>query len=197
MNKNRIRITENELKQIVAESVKKVLKEEFYDFDADNDDLSQFDSIKGQGDYLRGEFDFASEGDFEDKLINQIKGSQNDLKKRQQKKQMEYLSSIISNLTDLEYDFICYAFDEGNGHGEDDFYIDWAIKAWNENSIPQRNDGQKIVNSIINKGFASIYKDKDGTPILSLPRGISSIIDAEHNYWANPGEFKPIRKRKF
>lgn len=191
----KIKITESKLKQIVAESVKKVLGEEFHNFDVDNDDLSQFDSIKGQGDYLKGEFDFASEGDFEDKLINQIKDNQNDLKNRQQKKQMEYLSSFISNLTNLEYDFICYAFDEGNGHGEDDFYINWAIKDWNENSIPQRNDGQKIVNSIINKGFASIYKDKYGNPILSLPRGISSIIDAEHNYWTKPGEFKPIRKK--
>ena len=54
--KNTIRLTESELKKIITESVKRILKEDFYDFDYDSDELSQFDRVMDADEYLTEEF---------------------------------------------------------------------------------------------------------------------------------------------
>ena len=51
--KNTIRLTESELKNIITESVKRILKEDFYDFDYDSDELSQFDRVMDADEYLK------------------------------------------------------------------------------------------------------------------------------------------------
>lgn len=189
MSKRRVRLTESELKSIITESVKKILKESFHDFDYDEDDLSQFDSIMNADEYLRNEVDFANDGEYIDKLRNQIKGSQTDKKEREYNKDYENNKQIINSLSKEEYEFLTYVIDEGNitsnGDGID---VDMSIDAWKNGITGIKTDGAKIINALVKKGVGTIH---NGILWFS-DSSIVDMIECEHNYWCIPN-FKPVR----
>lgn len=190
MSKKTVKLTESELKSIISESVKKILKESFYDFDYDEDDLSQFDRIMNTDEYLRNEVDFANDGEYIDKLRYQIKGSCKDKKQRERDRNYEVNKSIINSLSAEEYEFLTYVIDEGNitnkGAG---IMIDWSVNAWKDGVTGIKSDGYKLVKSLSQKGVGTIH---NGILWFNDP-SIVDMLDCESNFWRLGPNYKPVR----
>ena len=191
--KNTIRLTESELKNIITESVKRILKEDFYDFDYDSDELSQFDRVMDADEYLKNEVDFANDGEYIDKLRYQIKGSQTDKKEREYNKNYENNKQIINSLSNEEYEFLTYVIDEGNitsnGDGID---VDMSIDAWRDGTTGIKDnitDGAKIINALVKKGVGTMH---NGILWFNDP-SIVDMLECESNFWRLGPDYKPVR----
>ena len=177
------------------------LKESYHDIDIDNDDLSQFDNIYSAEDYLRHELDFAREMGREDDLKDDIRKSYEDKKERALSRQYDYFRELLSKLTDSEYEFLCYAVEEGTQHDDDctQFSKSMAINNWNDGTSEgkEKRNGEKIYNNIIKKGVAKEIKDGNKF-YYEIPFGLIDVMDIDFNYYrsvnSGKGIFTPLRK---
>lgn len=177
------------------------LKESYHDIDIDNDDLSQFDNIYSAEDYLRHELEFAREAGREDYLKDDIRKSYEDKKHRALSKQYDYFRELLSKLTDSEYEFLCYAVEEGTQHDDDctQFSKSMTIDNWNDGTSEgkEKRNGEKIYNNIIKKGVAKEIKDGNKF-YYEIPFGLIDVMDIDFNYYrsvnSGKGIFTPLRK---
>lgn len=177
------------------------LKESYHDIDIDNDDLSQFDNIYSAEDYLRHELEFAREAGREDYLKDDIRKSYEDKKDRDLSRRYNYFRELLAKLNDDEYNFLCYAIEEGCQCDDDCtlFLKDSVIDLWNEGTSDGKvlKNGEKIYNNIIKKGVAKQI-EKNNLVYYEIPFGLVDVMDLDFNYYQSvqngKGRFIPLRK---